>query len=72
MSATLQSLGLDRLSAEERLALIGELWDSLDAEPPLTDAQKADLDQRLAAFHADPKAGSTWDEVKARLCVRPV
>lgn len=70
MSATLQSLGLDRLSVEERLALIGELWDSLDTEPPLTDAQKADLDQRLAAFQADPKAGSTWDEVKARLKAR--
>ena len=72
MSATLQSLGLDRLSVEERLALICELWDSLDTAPPLTAAPTADLDPPLTAFRADPKAGSTWDEVKARLCVRPV
>lgn len=72
MSATLQSLGLDKLTVEERLALIGELWESLDADQPaLTDAQKADLDRRLAAFHADPKAGSSWEEVKARLKARP-
>lgn len=67
MSATLQSLGLDKLTVAERLALIGELWESLDEEPAVTDAQKADLDRRLAAFHADPKAGSSWEEVKARL-----
>ena len=71
MSATLQSLGLDKLTPAERLALIGELWESLDAEPPLTDAQKAGLDSRLAAFEADPKAGSSWEEVKARLKAKP-
>ena len=26
-----------------------------------------DLDKRLAAIRADPKAGSSWEEVKARL-----
>ena len=67
MSATLQSLGLDKLTVTERLALIGQLWESLEVDPPVTDAQKADLDRRLAAFHADPKAGSSWEEVKARL-----
>ncbi len=71
MAATLQSLGLDKLTADERLALIGELWESLDADQPaLTDAQRADLDRRLAAFQADPKAGSSWEEVKARLKAR--
>ena len=36
MSATLQSLGLDKLTVAERLALIGELWESLEEEPPVT------------------------------------
>jgi len=67
MSATLQSLGLDKLTVAERLTLIGELWESLEEDPPVTDAQKTDLDRRLAAFHADPKAGSSWEEVKARV-----
>src|SRR5689334_5888820 len=29
MSPTIQDLGIDRLSAPERLRLIGEIWDSL-------------------------------------------
>ena len=33
----------------------------------LSDAQKQDLQRRLAAYEANPKAGSTWEEVKARL-----
>ena len=71
MTAALQAYGLDRLSPDERLALIGALWDSLEEDPPPTAAQKADLDRRLAAFAADPKAGSSWEEVKARLKARP-
>ena len=70
MSATLKSLGLDQLSIAERLSLLGELWDSIAAEPdrvPVTDAQKEDLQRRLATIDADPDAGSTWEEVKARL-----
>jgi site-specific DNA-methyltransferase (adenine-specific) len=33
---------------------------------PLTEGQKQDLQRRLAAYEADPKAGSSWDEVKTR------
>lgn len=70
MSATLKTLGIDQLTASERLALLGELWDSLAAEPdrvPVTDAQKADLRRRLDAAAADPNGGSSWEDVKARL-----
>ena len=40
------------------------------AEPeqvPFTDAQKQDLERRLAAQDLNPSAGSTWDEVKGRV-----
>jgi putative addiction module component (TIGR02574 family) len=70
MSATLKALGIDRLSVTEQLTLLGELWDSIAADPdqvPVTDAQKHDLDRRLAALDANPTAGSSWEEVKARL-----
>lgn len=70
MTATLKALGIDRLSVNERLALLGDLWDSIAAEPdqvPVTDAQKQDLDRRIAAIDANPTTGSTWEEVKARL-----
>jgi putative addiction module component (TIGR02574 family) len=33
----------------------------------LTEAQKQDLQRRLAAYEANPKAGRSWEEVKARL-----
>ena len=40
----LDSDELARLSPEERLALIGQLWDSLrDTEVPLPEAQQAEL-----------------------------
>ncbi len=70
MSASLQELGIDRLSAQERLDLIAAIWDSLsdDLESlPLSDSQQRMLESRLAAPEANPGAGSTWEEVKARL-----
>jgi putative addiction module component (TIGR02574 family) len=67
---TMQKLGLDKLSVEERLSLIGELWDSvLDGrdDVELTPEQEAELDRRLDLQEADPKRGSSWEEVKARI-----
>ncbi len=68
--SVLTTLGLDRLSPEERMSLIEELWESLSAneeQVPVTEAQKADLDKRLEAFQTNPQTGSSWEEVKARL-----
>lgn len=57
-----------RLSPEQRLALIGELWESLDAdriEP--TQAQKHELDRRLATLDEDIKRGRTANDIIADL-----
>ncbi len=70
MSPELKQLGIDRLSVAERILLVEKIWDSIADESeqlPLTDAQRQDLERRLAAHRADPRAGSTWEEVKARL-----
>ena len=48
--------------------LDGEQW--LDGDDPLTDAEKALLDARLAAYEKDPEAGSSWAEVEARIKAR--
>ena len=56
---------------EVRLKLVcldGDEW--LDAGDPLTDAEKALLDARLAAYEKDPDAGSSWEEVEARIRAR--
>jgi putative addiction module component (TIGR02574 family) len=74
MSPLLKSLGIDQLSVAERILLAEEIWDSIPdeaEEPPLTESQKQDLQCRLAAYEANPKAGSGWEEVKARLRGRP-
>ncbi len=66
---------LPKLTFEERneirlklTELDGNSW--LDDEEPLTDAEKALLDARLAAYEKDPDAGSSWAEVEARLRTR--
>ena len=62
---------INNLTIEERLALLGEIWDSLNPEDvPMTDTQRAELDRRLDDLES---AGSTglphrdlgipWDEV---------
>ena len=56
------------LSPADRLELIGVVWDSLSPDDlPVTDAEKALLDARLADMESNPDAQSPWPEVKARL-----
>jgi putative addiction module component (TIGR02574 family) len=59
---------LQSLSPEERLSLIHALWDSLsDEEMPLTDAQRTELERRLARFDEDKADAVTWKALKAEL-----
>jgi putative addiction module component (TIGR02574 family) len=60
-------------SAEDRLRLIEEVWESLVDAPEalrLTESQTQDLQRRLDVFRDDPGAGSPWEEVKARIQAR--
>jgi putative addiction module component (TIGR02574 family) len=51
---------LARLTPPERLALISQLWDSMeDSQLPLTAAQQAELDRRLASLEQDRREGIT-------------
>lgn len=74
MASLLNSLGIDRLSVEDRLQLVQEIWDSIEAEDverlPLTEAQKQELDRRVAALDANPEAVTPWEEVEARAWAR--
>jgi putative addiction module component (TIGR02574 family) len=58
------------LTPAQRADLAIALWDSLPddaAEPPLTDAQRAELTRRLEAYRRDPGAGASWEEVRERI-----
>jgi putative addiction module component (TIGR02574 family) len=73
MSITLQSLGIDRLSIPERIALVQEIWNSIAAEveqTPLTEAQRQEVDRRLAAHRANPQAAIPWEQVEAEALAR--
>lgn len=60
-----------KLSPRDRLALIGELWDTLtDADVPVSAAERALLDARLADLESHPDDQSSWEEVKSRLAKR--
>ncbi len=55
------------LPLPERIQVVEDIWDSIanDADGiPLTEAQMLELDRRLEMYHLDPKAGSTWIEVR--------
>lgn len=63
---------LPKLTAAERRELLlqlarldGDQWQ--DGADPLTAAEKALLEARLAEYAEDPEAGSTWAEVEARI-----
>ena len=66
-------IDIDGLTREERLDLLERLWDSLSSDPeamPLTDAQRRELERRLAAHAATPNDVVPWEEVKARALAR--
>ncbi|HEV7671316.1 MAG TPA: addiction module protein [Thermoanaerobaculia bacterium] len=57
-----------QLPAEDRQELAEVLWDSLDSEAAtLPSWQRQILQTRLAVLEANPEAGSSWEEVEARI-----
>ncbi|MBN9522214.1 addiction module protein [bacterium] len=69
MLPSIYDLGIDKLSAKDKLRLIGEIWDSMD--PPdrveLSDAHWAEIEDRLADADADPDDGLSLEETMALL-----
>ena len=60
-----------RLTVPERLALIGELWDSLsEEETPLPMPQFQELRRRMASFDQDRARATSWAHLKAELIER--
>lgn len=51
-----------RSGAEQQQGIAAEI-----EKLPLTDAQKQDLQRRLADYEANRHTGSTWEEARARL-----
>ena len=65
---------VERLTPDEQLDLIGELWDRLSGSPahvPLTDAQREEIDRRSDELDEDVRSGRPlgipWEEVFRQL-----
>jgi putative addiction module component (TIGR02574 family) len=60
---------VDELTAQERIELMGRLWDSLDPAiaAPITDALAAELDRRETEADHAPAAGESWAVIKREL-----
>ena len=68
MSPTFQSLGIDRLSVPERIALVQEIWDSIAREAestPLTEAQRQEC-RRLERPPGESRARQSWNRLRPR------
>jgi len=65
---------LFQLSPSERIQLAEDLWDSVSANvgdlPPLTDAQRTELERRLDDHRNNPGSAISWAEVRERLWAR--
>ena len=68
MHPLVQSLGIDRLSTQERIELAEAIWETIDADldaTPLTEAQQREVDRRLEAHRRNPEAAVAWEEIEA-------
>ena len=59
---------LARLSPAQQLDLFESLWERLEYEDiSVTDAQRAELDRRIAGFDQDREHSISWDQLEAEL-----
>lgn len=56
------------LTVDERLELIGAVWDSIDhTSRPVSPDVAALVEERVADAHARPLDGTPWDELRRQL-----
>jgi putative addiction module component (TIGR02574 family) len=61
------------LPVPERLKLVEDIWNTIADAPDaleLTEEEKRLIDERLEAYRRNPQAGSSWQEVYARITAR--
>jgi putative addiction module component (TIGR02574 family) len=73
MASDLSSLGIDRLTLDERLVLVQEIWNTIaDEQPPalLSASQRSELQRRLEDDRLNPDETVAWETVKAEVLSR--
>lgn len=61
-----RTISLDDLTAEERIELMGKLWESLDPAlaAPITLDVAIELDRREAEADSAPDTGDAWPDLR--------
>jgi putative addiction module component (TIGR02574 family) len=63
---------IESLSAAEKADLLDAVWESLEADiSPLTEAQRGELDYRIARHEQNPSDVIPWEQVRAGLFKKP-
>lgn len=63
---------IDSLSPTEKAELLDAVWESLEADAvSLTEAQRAELDRRIARHNDNPDDVVPWRKVRANLFTQP-
>jgi putative addiction module component (TIGR02574 family) len=71
VSATLAEIA--SLPVDDRIHLVEAIWETIVAEPDqplLSEAQKKELERRLAAHSAAPENVVSWEQVKVQALAR--
>ena len=61
------------MSVPDRLKLAQDIWDSISGDPatvPVSDAERQEIERRLAEHERDPSSTIPWDEVKRQILGR--
>ena len=80
VTPTIQSLGIDRLSVADRIRLVEDIWETIEADAPAAqegtatdppDWLKDLIDERIADSEANPNdVINSWAEAKSRILQR--
>lgn len=63
---------IESLSAAEKVELLDAVWESLEADAlSLTEAQRAELDSRIARHEKNPSDVIPWEQVRTGLFKKP-
>ncbi len=59
---------INKLSVKERISMIGEIWETIDRDKiKVTDAQKLEVQERIARYKKGESKFFTWEEIKSEL-----
>ncbi|MCP4400702.1 MAG: antitoxin [bacterium] len=67
---TISAVDTLQLSISERILLVEDIWDTIAAEIDeieISEDEKHLIDQRLQAYHRQPDAVSSWENVYHRI-----